>query len=275
MPFRLNAKNVFLTYPRCPVAPKTLGEHLSSLRATSFIQVSRERHEDGSYHLHALLQWVDKYNCRSERFFDFEQYHPNIQAVRNVGNVYEYINKALPDNPTEDDKWSSGEVSINPKLDKWLRVANATTESECLDAALDASPRDFVLNHDKIVEYARKKQRQIEPYRHDETIQFRLPHDLVAYITNEFCNPVGLCPWLRRENHVITIDINHSFVLKRCCCAAPPDPGKRHGPDHLVTTFTGGECPTYRHSPPKRNILSWTTSRSPSCPTRNNGGAPR
>jgi len=275
MPFRLNAKNVFLTYPRCSIAPRTLGEHLKTLRPTTFIQVSRETHEDGAYHLHVLLQWVDKYNLRNERFFDFEDHHPNIQAVRQVADVFDYINKALPTPCTENDKWTSGEVSLNPKADKWLRVANATSESECLEAALDASPRDFVLNHDKITEYARKKARHIEPYVHDEGITFHLPPQLLAYITNEFVNPVGLCPWILYDNHVLNVDQNESIVLKRCCFRGRPGLARQRGRAPLEHTFTGGECLTYRHSPQTQSTLSWTTYRSDSCRTKSSGGGRR
>jgi len=273
MPFRLHAKNVFLTYPQCNLSPETVGRHLSGLRPATFIQVSRERHQDGAYHLHCLLQWADKFNCRNNRLFDIEGFHPNIQSVRSVSDVYDYINKAIPDNPTAEDKWTTGTVSINPKTDKWLRVATAATEEECLEAALEASPRDFVLNHDKIVDYARKKQRQIEPYRHDETIRFALPPAIAGYIANEFCNPVGLCPWLQYENHIISVDTDHSIVLKRCCYAGQPERERQLGPDRWVSTFTGGACLTSRHSPPKHNTLSWTTYRLDSCRTKSSGGA--
>jgi len=272
MPFRLNAKNVFLTYPRCSILPRTLGEHLESLRATTFVEVVRETHQDGTFHLHVLLQWADKYNLRNERFFDIQNHHPNIQAVRNVQDVHEYVRKALPIPHTESDLWESGTISVNPKADKWLKVANAATEEECIQAALEASPRDFVLQNDRIIEYARKKSRRMEEYRPDPNTRFRLPPEIIAYIANEFVNPVGLCPWLYNENHVIKVDQDESIVLKRCCFPGQPELAKRLGHVRLEHTFTGGACLTYRHTPPKRNTLSWMTSRSPSCRTRNNGG---
>jgi len=272
MPFRLNAKNVFLTYPQCDTSAKVAGEYLYGLKPTRYIKVVREKHRDGNYHLHVLLQWVDKLNIREPRFFDLLGHHPNIQGVRSLPDVHEYISKAIPDQPTEDDVYESGEFSANRKTDKWLAVANACTEQEVLDMALEASPRDFVLQNDKIVEYARKKARTIEEYKHDESISFHIPPDIIAYMTNEFTQPVGLCPWILRKPHFLQVDSKNSIVLKRCCCAVPQGPGRLLGPGHLEHTFTGGECRTLRHSTPKRSTLSWTTSRSSSSPIRSSGG---
>jgi len=96
-PFRLNAKNFFLTYPQCPAAKDTLLAFLSGLRPSTYVLVSSEQHADGTPHLHALLCLVDKYNCRNERFFDFESegrtFHPNLQAVRNLNDVRTYVLK--------------------------------------------------------------------------------------------------------------------------------------------------------------------------------------
>jgi len=247
MPFRLNAKNVFLTYPQCTHTANALGEHLSALKPTRFIKVVREKHRDGNYHLHVLLQWVDKLNIRDQRFFDFRGHHPNIQAVRSISDVHEYISKAIPDQPTDEDVFTSGELSVNKKNDKWLMVANATTEQEVLDAALEASPRDFVLQNDKIVEYARKKARHIEPYRHDPNITFNLPESLIAYMANEFTNPVGLLPWIRNEAHVFVDPSGNRLVLRPCCSQGRLEPARQRGPEAWDLTLIGGECQTSRH----------------------------
>lgn len=272
MPFRLNAKNVFLTFPQCDIPANEMGEHLSTLKPTRYIKVVREKHRDGNNHLHVLLQWIDKLNIRDQRFFDHRGHHPNIQAVRSLPDVLDYIDKAIPDQPSPVDVYEFGQLSLNRKIDKWMQVANATSEQEVLNAALEASPRDFVLQNDKIVEYARKKQRTVTPYQHDQSIQFNIPPELIAYMTNEFVNPVGLCPWILQHPHYLQVDENNSVVLKRCCSAVPPGPAKQRGQGLWEHTFTGGACRTSRHSTKTRNILSWTTSHSRSSPTRNNGG---
>jgi len=253
MPFRFNAKNAFLTYPRCSETPRALGEFLEGIRVASYIKVVRETHRDGTYHLHALIQWPDKINVRNERTFDFRSNHPNIQAARDVGSVEEYINKAIPANAPDDAVWTIGTISLSRKSDKWLKVAHATTEEECIEAALEASPRDFVLQHEKIIEYARKKQRQLSVYEHDTSITFNVPMDLITYMTNEFTNPVGLLPWIQNENHVLNLNEDQSVVLKRCCFPGQPGAGKPRGQGHTDLTFTGGVCLTSRHTTQKQS----------------------
>jgi len=247
MPFRLNAKNGFLTYPRCEETPRALGEFLKGIRITSYIIVVREAHRDGTHHLHVLIQWADKVNIRNERIFDFRGHHPNIQAARDVASVHEYVLKALPPNPSEDDKWEDGTISLSRKSDKWLRVANAATEQECIEAALEASPRDFVLQNDKILEYARKKCRTIEPYRHDPAITFNMPESLIAYMANEFTNPVGLLPWIMNEAHVFVDPTGNRIVLRPCCSQGRLEPAKPRGPEAWDITLIGGACQTSRH----------------------------
>jgi len=242
MPFRFNAKNAFLTYPRCEETPRALGEFLETIRIASYILVVREAHRDGTHHLHALVQWPDKINVRNERIFDFANHHPNIQAARDVASVHEYITKALPANPTNDDQWTIGTLSVSRKCDKWIKVANATSEQECIEAALEASPRDFVLQHDRILEYARKKSRRTEPYRHDPAITFSLPEPLIEYMAREFSNPVGLLPWMYNEAHSFVDFRGNRIVLRPCCSQVQRALEKPPGRAAWALTYTGGAC---------------------------------
>lgn len=94
MPFRLNARNFFLTYSRCDVLPELLLEHfVDRYPRLRFARVARETHEDGGFHLHALLKFATKHDCRNEREFDFEEHHPKIEASRNFGKSLHYITK--------------------------------------------------------------------------------------------------------------------------------------------------------------------------------------
>lgn len=94
MSFRLNAKAVFLTYPRCSINKQSIYDHLLSLHhPVDKILVAQEHHEDGGLHIHALIIFKSKINIRNERYFDFESYHPNIQGCRSVKKTIEYITK--------------------------------------------------------------------------------------------------------------------------------------------------------------------------------------
>jgi len=257
MPFRFNARNAFLTYPHCDVEPSTLGEFLLGLRQAQYILVARENHSDGTPHLHALVQWIDKFNFRDERRFDFNGHHPNIQPARDVRAVHGYIQKHIArDNQPF---YEYGTFTATSADAKWAKVAAATSEQEALSAALLASPRDFVLHNDKIREFARSKSRACAPYIPRPGEIFQLPESLASYMITEFMNPVGLCPWLLRERTVITAKTKDRIVLKPCCSSADRDWEKQAGHARSETTFTGGVCLTSQHSPPRRSISSPTT----------------
>lgn len=55
--------------------------------------VSSEKHEDGSLHRHALLQFSKPFRTRSETIFDIQGFHPNIQSARNPAATDKYVKK--------------------------------------------------------------------------------------------------------------------------------------------------------------------------------------
>nr|AGS77229.1 AC1 [Mungbean yellow mosaic virus]AGS77263.1 AC1 [Mungbean yellow mosaic virus] len=100
--FAINAKNYFLTYPRCPLTKEDVLEQLLALSTPvnkKFIRVCRELHEDGEPHLHVLLQFEGKLQTKNERFFDLvsptrsAHYHPNVQAAKSASDVKSYMDK--------------------------------------------------------------------------------------------------------------------------------------------------------------------------------------
>nr|WCC58711.1 Replication-associated protein [Squash leaf curl Philippines virus] len=100
--FRISAKNYFVTYPKCSL---TKEEALSQLRtletptSKKFIKICRELHEDGSPHLHVLIQFEGKFVCTNNRFFDLvspsrsAHFHPNVQGAKSSSDVKSYIDK--------------------------------------------------------------------------------------------------------------------------------------------------------------------------------------
>lgn len=94
MSFRLNARNIFLTYPHCDKLAEDL---LSWLIEDSLVVKARtvsELHEDGSPHLHAVIKYSKKKDCRNERAFDYCGYHPNIQSAKNFAKSWNYLAKS-------------------------------------------------------------------------------------------------------------------------------------------------------------------------------------
>ncbi|XP_028056947.1 uncharacterized protein LOC114260945 [Camellia sinensis] len=100
--FRVQNKNIFLTYPKCYVPKKRLLEKIRELftnRPPNYVRVAYELHEDGEPQLHALVQFPYRFQTQDERFFDVthdqtnRHFHPNVQWANNHQNVLEYISK--------------------------------------------------------------------------------------------------------------------------------------------------------------------------------------
>ena len=93
MPFQLNAKNIFLTYPKCGLPLPIMLAFFVSGCNPEYAVVSSEKHEDGSLHRHALLQFSKPFRTRSETIFDIQGFHPNIQSARNPAATDKYVKK--------------------------------------------------------------------------------------------------------------------------------------------------------------------------------------
>lgn len=91
--FRLSAKKVFLTYPKCKLSKEELLEKLPGKESLQQYVISTELHEDGEPHLHAILVYNYKLNIKDQKHFDIEGYHPNIQPVKNLNNAINYVCK--------------------------------------------------------------------------------------------------------------------------------------------------------------------------------------
>nr|WOF76317.1 replication-associated protein [Sorghum arundinaceum associated virus] len=104
--FIIQNKNVFLTYPRCPIPADIAGTELHN-RLTplglNFLCICSELHLDGTPHLHVLAQSNQRMCTRDVRFFDLEGHHPNIQIPRNPKTVLAYITKS----PTGEFYWGT------------------------------------------------------------------------------------------------------------------------------------------------------------------------
>ena len=98
--FRLQAKSVFLTFPKCPITKERALRKLKSKKAPSYICVAHEKHQDDTHHLHALVQYEEKFRTQKSDFYDMEDsedegahYHGNYQAARNAADVQKYVTK--------------------------------------------------------------------------------------------------------------------------------------------------------------------------------------
>lgn len=105
MPSKFNARQFFLTYPKCDAPKEYLRDILIAKCPIKQVVVAREKHEDGTFHLHAAV-WYSKLLHCNERFFDFmwdkedgtdeeraRVFHPNIQIPKKWLAVVQYCKK--------------------------------------------------------------------------------------------------------------------------------------------------------------------------------------
>lgn len=98
MTFRLNAKQLFLTYPRCPLPLETVLQQLLGLLPVSKYTVAQEEHQDGELHIHAYLMLEKKVNIKNPRKLDLKseegvEYHGKYEGCRSARAVDTYVKK--------------------------------------------------------------------------------------------------------------------------------------------------------------------------------------
>lgn len=131
--FRKTVREYGLTYSQCTVTPAEMQEffwrHFSNKIKYSF--VVQEEHEDHSPHLHAVIQFKEKYKV-SERTFDYplpdnKSFHPKIEGVNDSKNWLNYMRKTIDVLPPliPNDRWvEKGEFTVIRELKKKKKLTN-------------------------------------------------------------------------------------------------------------------------------------------------------
>nr|AGT45425.1 Rep [Chickpea chlorosis Australia virus] len=242
--FRLQTKYVFLTYPRCSSDAESLRDFLwekLSRFAIFFIAVATELHQDGTPHLHCLLQLDKRSNIRDPSFFDFQGNHPNIQPAKNSEQVLDYISKDGSVITRGD--FRKHKVSPTKSDDRWRTIIQtATTKEDYLEMIKTEFPHEWATKLQWLEYSANKLFPDIEPpysspfpnefLQCDEEITEWLNRDL--YVEPEqlqhrrrslyICGPIrtGRQPWARslgRHNYFnggidfTTYDPNATFNI--------------------------------------------------------------
>ncbi|QHB15491.1 AC1 [Papaya begomovirus 2] len=156
--FRLQAKNIFLTYPQCDIPKDEALQMLQQLQwavvKPTYIRVAREEHADGFPHLHCLIQLSGKSNIKDARFFDLTHprrsacFHPNVQAAKDTNAVKNYITK-------EGDYCESGQYKVSggtksSKDDVYHNAVNAPSAREALEIIRAGDPKTFVVSYHNV-----------------------------------------------------------------------------------------------------------------------------
>lgn len=84
--WRLQSKNIFLTYSACILGGQVIVDELMDrLQITKWIY-GDEYHQDGSPHTHVYIHLAKKPDIKDQRFFDIADYHPNIKVAPAKGS---------------------------------------------------------------------------------------------------------------------------------------------------------------------------------------------
>nr|CBA10393.1 Rep protein [Alternanthera yellow vein virus] len=154
--FRLNRKNLFLTYSQCPISKEQALQQILNTQTPvnkKFIRVCRELHEDGNPHLHALVQFEGKFQLTNPRFFDLQspnssaQYHCFITDAKSSSDVKAYIEKDgdILDWGTFQIDGRSARGGQQTANDAYARAINTGNKEQALDVIRELAPKDYVL----------------------------------------------------------------------------------------------------------------------------------
>lgn len=95
--FRATGKRFALTYPKCPVSRAVFDPAFQLKFRPTELVTAREKHKDGTYHLHVFVSFLKRKDVRSSRYFDVAfdgiTYHPNTQLCRDRSKWLKYLSK--------------------------------------------------------------------------------------------------------------------------------------------------------------------------------------
>ncbi|KAF5206242.1 Replication-associated protein [Thalictrum thalictroides] len=164
--FRLQGKSIFLTYPKCPLIPMFMLDYLYNLFSSfnpTYARICQEDHEDGSPHLHCLIQTDKKFCITNERHFDVSDpnrsgiYHPNCQIPRRDADVADYIAKG----GRFEERGILRASRRSPKKSRdslWTAILNeSTSKSEFLARCVHDQPYTAVTQYRNLEYFANTK----------------------------------------------------------------------------------------------------------------------
>nr|AFN80566.1 Rep [Digitaria ciliaris striate mosaic virus] len=146
--FEVRAKNIFLTYSKCLLDPQeALRDITHKLRKfePTYVYVARELHQDGTFHLHCFVQCKKHVRTTRARFFDLEEYHPNVQNARMPHKVLAYCKKS-PVSYAEEGAYTERDVrkrKIDASTTKDAKMADIIRSSKSKEEYLSMVRKTF------------------------------------------------------------------------------------------------------------------------------------
>jgi len=165
----ISAVNWFLTYPKNNATKEEFIENLKEISCTHGVRgaiVAQEKHQDGTNHLHAVIQFNERFRTRVASFFDKltagaehdEGKHGNYQCARNLQACIDYVRKSDPAPLTYGEiRTGRKPSSKETRLDQLVKVIK---EGSSMDQAEERDPGSFCLHKRRLEDYQAYLQRK-------------------------------------------------------------------------------------------------------------------
>ncbi|KAK8652865.1 hypothetical protein V6N13_126888 [Hibiscus sabdariffa] len=148
----------FLTWPKCSVPKESALEQIKALALPTtivYLRVCEEKHQDGSPHLHALVQFQEKYRCTNCRVFDLKHpstsrsFHGNVDTARSASDAKAYVEKdgVFCEWGTFKIDGRSARTNHRSINDAYAQALNSGCKEEALRIIKELVPRDFLCNY--------------------------------------------------------------------------------------------------------------------------------
>jgi hypothetical protein len=155
IPFRLAAKSVFLTFPKCTIPIDRFNKAVKKWGFEHYYAV-QENHRDGTEHFHVLGEWAKKKNIKSARHFDIEGFHPNIGRTRNRLAAWRYLHKTKGRSTHIGGNMTIPKaVKSDLKNDFWSGAVKETDGEKFAETFKLEAPKEFILHYSNVKAYMR------------------------------------------------------------------------------------------------------------------------
>jgi len=220
--FRINAKNLLLTYSQCSLGInevfEALMKKLSPYRVENYLLV-RELHEDGGTHYHALVSCEKKVDRKGESFLDLQVpsqngetmiYHGSYEKCKSESDTISYLTKDIfkPEEANDNMLVSEGYSRRLGKIFEYLSLSQRLMSlarngqiSFAMTLLLREDPDRFLEEGSKI----RKRLQEI----HLETLGFESKYPMESFIV-----PAELKEALEIFRESLDIEEGKVFVLQ-------------------------------------------------------------
>ena len=279
--FRFKAKNIFLTYPNCPLHKNDVSTQLKVIlhrHNITYILVCEETHASGEPHVHAMVQLDKQFETKNCRFFDIYmgplhpqqgptvRYHPNIEPLHSPTASQKYLKKS--GNFYEDGVFNNKKrsPSKNPNA-IWKDILDTASDlNDFLAKVKDQRPQDFVLRWPAISSFANDHyKRVVEPFMPVFTEFQNLPqhiqqwaNDNILFVSKPFIHYdlCFNCSTKARFESENTISLLHHYYCDDAECRTP-----RTSPTGQSPSTSAGRADQARHAGPDHWAYT-TTSRA-------------